>query len=155
MKNLVLKINECGVKFQTWANKAGELEWSSLTGNDYKRLFQQLPDKLFFVINNDTHDEVCNEKTNSLVSDLVQHKLGCTASEDGYRLEISELESRGIVLSMNENKGADQGRGYREADLRLCFRTRQTLFFFMTRLYSYFKMFICCDMLSLSLYSLI
>ena len=60
LKNLVLKINECGVKFQTWANKAGELEWSSLTGNDYKRLFQQLPDKLFFVINNDTHDEVCN-----------------------------------------------------------------------------------------------
>ena len=34
------------------------------------------------------------------VSDMVPHKLGCTASEDGWRLEISDLESRGIVLSM-------------------------------------------------------
>ena len=40
------------------------------------------------------------EKTNILVSDLVRHKLGCTATEDGYRLEISDIEIRGIVLSM-------------------------------------------------------
>ena len=40
------------------------------------------------------------EKTNILVSDLVPHKPGCTATEDGLRLEISDLESRGIVLSM-------------------------------------------------------
>ena len=37
-----------------------ELEWSSLTGNDYKMLVQQLTEKLLFLINNDTHDEVCN-----------------------------------------------------------------------------------------------
>ena len=30
----------------------------------------------------------------------VQHKPGCTATEDGERLEISDLESKGIVLSM-------------------------------------------------------
>ena len=41
-----------------------------------------------------------HEKTNVLVSDLVRHNLGCTATEDGYRLEITDLESRGIVLSM-------------------------------------------------------
>ena len=41
-----------------------------------------------------------HEKTNVLVSDLVRHKPGCTATEEGYRLEISDLESRGIVLSM-------------------------------------------------------
>ena len=40
------------------------------------------------------------EKTNILVSNQVQHKPGCTATEDGWRLEISDLESRGIVLSM-------------------------------------------------------
>ena len=40
-----------------------------------------------------------HEKTNVLVSDLVRHKPGCKATEDGYRLEISDLESRGIVLS--------------------------------------------------------
>ena len=34
------------------------------------------------------------------VSDLVRHKPGCTATEDSSRLEISDLESRGIVLSM-------------------------------------------------------
>ena len=34
------------------------------------------------------------------VSDQVRHKPGCTATEDGYRLEISDLGSRGIVLSM-------------------------------------------------------
>ena len=33
------------------------------------------------------------------VSDQVRHKPGCTATEDGKRLEISDLGSRGIVLS--------------------------------------------------------
>ena len=45
-------------------------------------------------------DEPCHEKTNVLVSDLVLQKPGCTATEDGQRLEISDLGSRGIVLSM-------------------------------------------------------
>ena len=57
------------------------------------------------------------------VSDLVRHKLSCAATEAAWRLEISDLEIRGIVLSMlRENKGADQFCGYQEADLRLCFR---------------------------------
>ena len=34
------------------------------------------------------------------VFDLVSHKPDCIAIEDGYRLEILELESRGIVLSV-------------------------------------------------------
>ena len=34
------------------------------------------------------------------VSDQVPHKLSCTATEDGYRLEISDFGSRGIVLSV-------------------------------------------------------
>ena len=117
------------------------------------------------------------------VSNQVLHKPGGTATEDAYKLEISDLDSRGIVLSVSdfiwpflppfmgvipnpkmafifpiscilalifpifmkyfpkcsgkgsfpksqikslypcsENKGADQLRGYREADLCLCFR---------------------------------
>ena len=47
-----------------------------------------------------TEFEPYHEKTNVLVSDRVLHKSGCTATEDGYRLEILYLESRGIVLSM-------------------------------------------------------
>ena len=39
-------------------------------------------------------------KTVFRVSDQVKHKPDCTAKEDGYRLEISYLGSRGIVLSM-------------------------------------------------------
>ena len=41
-------------------------------------------------------NELRHKKTNVLVSDLVQHKPGCTATEDGKRLEILDLESRGI-----------------------------------------------------------
>ena len=33
-------------------------------------------------------NEPLHEKTNVLVTDLVQHKPGCTATEDGWRLEI-------------------------------------------------------------------
>ena len=40
------------------------------------------------------------EKTNVLVSDLFRHKPRCKATEDSLRLEVSDLESRGIVLSM-------------------------------------------------------
>ena len=34
-----------------------------------------------------------------MVSDQVRQKPGCSATEDGLRLEISDLERRGIVLS--------------------------------------------------------
>ena len=44
----------------------------------------------------------------------------CTATEDGKRHEISEVD--GLYYASSENKGTDQLRGYREADLRLCFR---------------------------------
>ena len=43
-------------------------------------------------------DEPCHENTNVLVSDLVRHKPGCTATEDGLRLEISDLESRSYYI---------------------------------------------------------
>ena len=34
------------------------------------------------------------------ISVQVQHKPGCIITEDGERLEISDLKSRGIVLSI-------------------------------------------------------
>ena len=37
-----------------------------------------------------------------MVSEQVQHKLSCTSTEDGYRLEILNLESREIVLNRTE-----------------------------------------------------
>ena len=38
----------------------------------------------------------------------------------GLKFRIYEVE--GLYYVCRENKGADQFRGYREADLRLCFR---------------------------------
>ena len=57
------------------------------------------------------------------VSDQVQHKLGYTTTEDGYRLEISYIkEVEGLYYLYSKNKGADQLHGYLASDLRLCFR---------------------------------
>ena len=44
-----------------------------------------------------------------------------TTTEDGWRIEIPDLGSEGLYYPCSENKGADQLRGYREADLRFCF----------------------------------
>ena len=57
------------------------------------------------------------------VSNQVPYKLCCTATEDSYtgRLKFLIKEVEGLNYSCNENKGADQLRGYREADQRLCF----------------------------------
>ena len=54
------------------------------------------------------------------VSVQVQNKPGCTATENGKKLEILDLESRRIVLC-SEKKGADQLCNYCTADLHLCF----------------------------------
>ena len=43
----------------------------------------------------------------------------------GLQFRIKKVE--GLFYSCSENKGADQLRGYREADLRLCFRICKTL----------------------------
>ena len=44
----------------------------------------------------------------------------------GLKFRIKEVE--GLYYLCSENKGADQLRGYREADLRLCFRIRKNGF---------------------------
>ena len=45
----------------------------------------------------------------------------------GLKFHIWKVE--GLYYPCSENKGADQLRGYREADLRLCFRICKTLVF--------------------------
>ena len=44
----------------------------------------------------------------------------------GLKFRIYEVE--GLYYLCSENKGADQLRGYREADLRLCFRICKSRF---------------------------
>ena len=45
----------------------------------------------------------------------------------GLKFRILKVE--GLYYISSENKGADQLRGYREADLRLCFRKCKMLVF--------------------------
>ena len=58
LERLIKQINECGVNFNICSDKSGNQQYTSLTGNDFKRLCASLPHKLFFIINNDTHDDV-------------------------------------------------------------------------------------------------
>ena len=66
--------------------------------------------------------EPCYEKTCPWDRQPGPTQTGCTTKEDGQRLEISDLGSRGTVLFCSENKSADQLRGYQAVGLRLCFR---------------------------------
>ena len=56
------------------------------------------------------------------VSDQVPHKPGSTSHKMARGLKFHIYEVEGLYYPCSENKGADQLRGYREADLRLCFR---------------------------------
>ena len=47
-------------------------------------------------------------------------------------LKFCIYEEEELYYPCSENKGADQLRGYGEADLRLCFRIRQNVGFFTT-----------------------
>ena len=75
-----------------------------------------------------TYEPRC-EKTSVLVSDLVRHKPGCPATENARGLKFRILEVEGLYFLCSKNKDADQLRGYREADLRLCLRMCKNLVF--------------------------
>ena len=49
------------------------------------------------------------------VCDQVRHKLACAAKEARQRLEISDIETRGIILTRQRTTKADA-----QTDLRLC-----------------------------------
>ena len=56
------------------------------------------------------------------VSDQVPHKPGCQPHKMARGLKFRLKEVEGLYYLCSENNGADQLRGYREADLCLCFR---------------------------------
>ena len=59
-------------------------------------------------------------------------------------LKFITWEVEGLYRPCSENKGADQLRGYREADLRLCFSHMQKAGFLTTQLiFSYSRCCIC------------
>ena len=74
------------------------------------------------------HDENCTMSCDARkpvfgVSDQVQHKSACAATECGQKLGISGFKNEEeLYYQCSENKGADQLCSYCTADLRLCFR---------------------------------
>ena len=64
-------------------------------------------------------------------------------------LKFCILGSRGIVLPCSENKYADQLCGYREADLRLCFRICTLLVFLRCGSFIFFKLGNDCSLLQI------
>ena len=61
-------------------------------------------------------NEPSRGKTNNVVSEQVRHKPACTITEKSWKLEISDLCRRGIVLSLVAETKALVS--YCEADLR-------------------------------------
>ena len=70
-----------------------------------------------------------HEKTYNVVSEQVQHKLSSTMTENGYMLEILDLESREIV----KTKALISFAVSAQLILRLCFCIMQNVDFLMTR----------------------
>ena len=56
------------------------------------------------------------------VSDQVRHNQAVRQQKMARSLKFRIKKVEGLFYLCSENKGDDQLRGYREADLRLCFR---------------------------------
>ena len=61
-------------------------------------------------------------KTNNVVSERSDTNRSVEAQKRARSLKFQISVEEELYYPKSENKGADQLRGYREADLRLCFR---------------------------------
>ena len=85
LNELVEKIRDCGVSFCTWTLKGSkeELDWTSLSGSDYKNLLEKLPWKIFFSIHHNTHS-----KTDKLWEDFLPLYRFITHDEETKTIEF-------------------------------------------------------------------
>ena len=70
-----------------------------------------------------------HEKTNVLVFDMSDTNRAVQSQKIARGLKFRFKKVEGLYYLCSENKGADHVRGYREADLRLCFRICKMLVF--------------------------
>ena len=82
---------------------------SDLVGNPEDRFSRVKAHMIFVELLNVADTSICvnissygpvREKTNNLGSDQVRHKPCCSDTEAGWKLKISDLRRRGIVLSV-------------------------------------------------------
>ena len=97
IRKLLIDIRKCYFIFQKWNNDTEYWSRSNIRHEYNTSIFAM----------ETMHEHVIILKMSLVlrkpvfgVSDHVWHKPGCTATEDGYKLEISDLGRRGIVLSM-------------------------------------------------------
>ena len=79
-----------------------------------------------------------------MVSEQVGNNRPVRSEKQARDWKFWILKVEELYYPSSENKGADQLRGYREADLRLCFRLCRLLVF--TRGGSYFTELYSCDL---------
>ena len=72
---------------------------------------------------------LCMRKPTIWVSDQVDTNRPVQSQKQARFLKFWLKEEEGLYYPCSENKVADQLRGYREADLRLCFRICRLLVF--------------------------
>ncbi|KAL4226614.1 hypothetical protein ACF0H5_014597 [Mactra antiquata] len=89
LKILIEAKCSCGVSFKTWKNKAGELEYTSLSSVDKKKILRLLPDELLFGVHEDTLESVIK-----LWKDFenIYHLITCQTTAS-----ISASEVHGII----------------------------------------------------------
>ena len=102
---LVKAIQACGVTFRTWSSKSGDLEWTSLTGNDLKKVLTDLPDKLLFCIHNDTADSVKQLwKMFASIYKKIKDKVQADTPEEVFSL-VRELISHFLTIGQKGREG--------------------------------------------------
>ena len=93
-------LNSCGIASFHYMHRNNSVSFSAIGSPTALKVYisrQELYPRLVLC---QKTDEPRHEQTNILVSDLVRHKPGSSATEDGYRLKSLDLASRGVVLSM-------------------------------------------------------
>lgn len=59
LKKFLEAVRECGVSLSIWTDKQGNLDWTSLMGNEKKKLLRSLPSKFSSFL----PPEVCEKVT--------------------------------------------------------------------------------------------
>ncbi|KAK3710028.1 hypothetical protein QZH41_012418, partial [Actinostola sp. cb2023] len=106
--NALLKaIKGCGVNFSVWKGKDGKLEWTSLMGNDKKRLLKLLPEKFPEILRPATCEQITK-----LWKDF-RELYHVITSDSPTQTEIKNFHSEAILwakhlVSLNKLPGYNQ-----------------------------------------------
>ena len=87
---------------------------------------------LSYAVSHLMHLSLCMSKPTIWFQTRYDTNQAVQSQKQARSLKFRILEEEGLYYLCSENKGADQLRGHREADLRLCFRLCKLLIFSCT-----------------------